>query len=48
MLRAQLDPSIVSVIPNALEAEHFKPDPSRADPDWSKFRIMIIIKCLLI
>ncbi|KIR57265.1 phosphatidylinositol glycan, class A [Cryptococcus gattii Ru294] len=34
VLRAQLDPSIVSVIPNALEAEHFKPDPSRADPDW--------------
>lgn len=34
VLRAQLDPSIVSVIPNALEAEHFKPDPFRADPDW--------------
>ncbi|WVQ80550.1 hypothetical protein IAT38_002655 [Cryptococcus sp. DSM 104549] len=33
VLRAQLDPSIVSVIPNALEPDQFKPDPSRADPD---------------
>lgn len=48
MLRAQLDPSIVSVIPNALEAEHFKPDPSRADPDWSEFRMIIIISYRLI
>ncbi|KAK8858442.1 hypothetical protein IAR55_002669 [Kwoniella newhampshirensis] len=32
VLRAQLDPSIVSVIPNALVADKFRPDPFRADP----------------
>ncbi|WWC88843.1 uncharacterized protein L201_003758 [Kwoniella dendrophila CBS 6074] len=34
VLRAQLDPSIVSVIPNALVAEDFTPDPSKADPNY--------------
>lgn len=36
MLRAQLDPHVVSVIPNALIAEQFKPDLTRHDPDISK------------
>ncbi|WWD18332.1 hypothetical protein CI109_102782 [Kwoniella shandongensis] len=34
VLRAQLDPSIVSVIPNALVPDKFQPDPSRADPNY--------------
>lgn len=40
VLRAQLDPSLVSVIPNALIAEQFKPDPAQQqrpdDPNISK------------
>nr|ODN79223.1 phosphatidylinositol glycan, class A [Cryptococcus depauperatus CBS 7841] len=34
VLRAHIDPSTVSVIPNALEADQFYPDPSRVDPNW--------------
>ncbi|OCF43934.1 phosphatidylinositol glycan, class A [Kwoniella heveanensis CBS 569] len=33
VLRAQLDPELVSVIPNALEPDKFSPDPPRADPE---------------
>jgi len=33
VLRASLDPFMVSVIPNALVAENFEPDPSIADPE---------------
>ncbi|WVF69309.1 hypothetical protein IAT40_004085 [Kwoniella sp. CBS 6097] len=33
VLRAQLDPELVSVIPNALEPDKFEPDPSRTDPE---------------
>ncbi|WWC95939.1 hypothetical protein V866_002806 [Kwoniella sp. B9012] len=33
VLRAQLDPELVSVIPNALIPEDFTPDPSKADSD---------------
>ncbi|WVR06222.1 hypothetical protein IAU60_003252 [Kwoniella sp. DSM 27419] len=32
VLRAQLDPELVSVIPNALVPDQFRPDPARADP----------------
>jgi phosphatidylinositol glycan class A protein len=35
VLRAQLEPEIVSVIPNALVADQFTPDPSRASSDHS-------------
>ena len=35
VLRAALDPWNVSVIPNAIIAEHFVPEPASADPDWS-------------
>ncbi|WWC70601.1 uncharacterized protein I206_104552 [Kwoniella pini CBS 10737] len=34
VLRAQLDPELVSVIPNALISEDFTPDPSKADPNY--------------
>nr|XP_019045831.1 phosphatidylinositol glycan, class A [Kwoniella bestiolae CBS 10118]OCF24761.1 phosphatidylinositol glycan, class A [Kwoniella bestiolae CBS 10118] len=34
VLRAQLDPELVSVIPNALIPEDFTPDPSKADPNY--------------
>ncbi|EEB09659.1 pig-A [Schizosaccharomyces japonicus yFS275] len=34
VLRAVLDPTKVSVIPNALVAENFKPDPSKASKDY--------------
>ena len=33
VLRASLDPSSVSVIPNAVVAENFRPDPSKASQD---------------
>lgn len=36
VLRAQLDPGLVSVIPNALIAEQFKPDLSGHDPNLSE------------
>lgn len=36
VLRAALNPSMVSVIPNAVVASSFIPDPSRADPKHSK------------
>lgn len=39
MLRAALDPSMVSVIPNAVVAENFKPDPTAA----SKSHITIVV-----
>jgi phosphatidylinositol glycan class A protein len=39
VLRAQLDPKIVSVIPNALIAEQFTPNPSVQDPDHSKYSL---------
>lgn len=35
VLRAEIEPDRVSVIPNALEAEDFTPDPSRASEDHS-------------
>ncbi|KAI9493679.1 GlcNAc transferase [Zychaea mexicana] len=34
VLRAALSPRNVSVIPNAVVASQFKPDPSAADPNW--------------
>ncbi|KAI9322449.1 hypothetical protein BX666DRAFT_2022925 [Dichotomocladium elegans] len=34
VLRAALSPKNVSVIPNALVASQFKPDPSASDPNW--------------
>jgi phosphatidylinositol glycan class A protein len=37
VLRAQLEPELVSVIPNALVAEQFRPDPLRADPQHSEW-----------
>lgn len=46
VLRAQLDPSLVSVIPNALIAEQFKPDLSTHDPNISQsppFSPMVIV-----
>lgn len=36
VLRAELDPSLVSVIPNAIVSAQFQPDPSRSDPKYSK------------
>lgn len=36
VLRAALDPSIVHVIPNAVIADHFRPDPSMRDPNFSR------------
>jgi phosphatidylinositol glycan class A protein len=35
VLRAALDPSDVSVIPNAIDATKFIPDPSKKDPTKS-------------
>ncbi|KAL1928635.1 hypothetical protein VTP01DRAFT_2421 [Rhizomucor pusillus] len=34
VLRAALSPKNVSVIPNAVVASQFRPDPSKADPNW--------------
>ncbi|KXN70627.1 glycosyltransferase family 4 protein [Conidiobolus coronatus NRRL 28638] len=34
VLRANLDPSIVSVIPNAVVPSHFTPDPSKREEGW--------------
>lgn len=39
VLRAALSPKSVSVIPNAVVASQFKPDPTAADPNWSKFEL---------
>lgn len=36
VLRAALSPRNVSVIPNAVVASQFMPDPSAPDPNWSK------------
>lgn len=36
VLRAALHPLDVSVIPNAIAASQFTPDPGAADPNWSK------------
>ena len=36
VLRASLQPNIVSVIPNAVDATCFTPDPSRACPDYGR------------
>jgi len=36
VLRAQLDPNLVYVIPNALIADQFKPSPVVNDPEHSK------------
>lgn len=36
VLRAALSPRNVSVIPNAVVASQFMPDPSASDPNWSK------------
>ncbi|EGG18823.1 GlcNAc transferase [Cavenderia fasciculata] len=40
VLRAQLDPHLVSVIPNAVDTTQFTPDPSKRDP--SKITIVIM------
>lgn len=37
MLRAALNPQMVSVIPNAVVASQFKPDPGAQDPNFSKY-----------
>lgn len=37
VLRAALDPHMVSVIPNAIVAENFRPDSSKASKDTSNF-----------
>jgi phosphatidylinositol N-acetylglucosaminyltransferase subunit A len=37
VLRAALSPRHVSVIPNAVVASQFLPDPTAADPNFSKF-----------
>ncbi|KAJ2774664.1 Phosphatidylinositol N-acetylglucosaminyltransferase GPI3 subunit [Coemansia nantahalensis] len=34
VLRAALDPRLVSVVPNAIIADQFRPDPSARDPEW--------------
>lgn len=34
VLRASLDPSIVSVIPNAVVSKAFSPDPTKSDPNY--------------
>jgi phosphatidylinositol glycan class A protein len=44
VLRASLDPRIVSVIPNAVDAAAFQPDPSRRDPD----RVTIVVLSRLV
>eukprot|EP01112_Ceratiomyxa_fruticulosa_P018781 TRINITY_DN6058_c0_g4_i1.p1 TRINITY_DN6058_c0_g4~~TRINITY_DN6058_c0_g4_i1.p1 ORF type:complete len:465 (-),score=54.59 TRINITY_DN6058_c0_g4_i1:26-1420(-) len=44
VLRAQIDPSLVSVIPNAVDAEIFTPDPSARDPN----KITIVIMSRLV
>ena len=36
VLRAALNPQMVSVIPNAVVASQFKPDPGAQDPNFSK------------
>lgn len=40
VLRAQLDPRIVSVIPNAVDASEFVPNPAARDP--SKVTIVVM------
>ncbi|KYR01220.1 GlcNAc transferase [Tieghemostelium lacteum] len=40
VLRAQLEPHLVSVIPNAVDTTQFTPDPSKRDPD--KINIVIL------
>jgi hypothetical protein len=37
VLRAALNPQMVSVIPNAVVASQFKPDPGAQDPNFSKY-----------
>lgn len=39
-LRAQLDPNLVSVLPNAIVPESFLPQPDMADPEWSTLSIV--------
>lgn len=48
-LRAQLDPNLVSVIPNAIVPSDFQPRPHQADPEWSKpllFIFVLFISCV--
>lgn len=52
VLRASLQPSIVSVIPNAVDASCFTPDPSRSKPDRGSYNgqlyfrnIILIFSC---
>jgi phosphatidylinositol glycan class A protein len=48
-LRAQLDPNLVSVIPNAIVPSDFQPRPNQADPEWSKtllFLFVLFISCV--
>ncbi|PRP84850.1 GlcNAc transferase [Planoprotostelium fungivorum] len=40
VLRAGLDPRIVSVIPNAVDSSHFTPDPSARDPRYLTIVVM--------
>ena len=42
VLRAKYDKSEVSVIPNAFDASHFKPDPSQRDPFKSELTIFTV------
>ncbi len=44
MLRGQLDPTLVSVIPNAVDTTQFTPDPSARDPD----KVVIVIVSRLV
>lgn len=40
VLRAALNPKAVSVIPNAVVASQFTPDPKAADPNWITIVVM--------
>jgi hypothetical protein len=37
VLRATVSPHLVSVIPNAIDSFAFTPDPSKRNPDFSKY-----------
>jgi phosphatidylinositol glycan class A protein len=42
VLRGQLDPNLVSVIPNAVDTTQFTPNPSARDPNPNKVAIVIV------
>lgn len=48
VLRAAIDPSRVSVIPNAVDASAFTPDPSQRQCNLSKFDSYALDVCLLV